>query len=296
MKELIEEFLNYLSAERGLAKNTLASYQNDLSKYERYLSNRNKGDISKTTKDDITGFIMQQKEAGISSASIGRYLAAIKGFYRFLAFERYIKADVSSVLETPKLWQNLPRFLSLNEVEKILSLPNLKSSRGIRDKAALELLYATGMRVSEISNLTVDNLNMEVGFVKCRGKGQKERIIPLGKKAQAALERYLERVRPGLDKKNNASQALFLSRLGKKISRQSFWKMLKKYVIAAKIDKTVSPHSLRHSFATHLLERGADLRIVQEMLGHANISTTQIYTHINQQRLKSIHKKFHPRP
>jgi integrase/recombinase XerD len=239
---------------------------------------------------------MQQKDAGISTSSIGRYLAAIKGFYRFLVLERYIKTDVSSVLEAPKLWQKLPEVLSLDEVERILNLPNLKSQWGIRDKAALELLYATGMRVSEISNLTVSNLNMDVGFIKCLGKGQKERIIPLGKKAQAALQRYLQKVRPALAPKSNSNDALFLSRLGKKLSRQSFWKMIKKYVRLAHIKRDISPHTLRHSFATHLLERGADLRIVQEMLGHANISTTQIYTHINKERLKSIHKKFHPRP
>jgi integrase/recombinase XerD len=296
MNELIEEFLNYLSVEKGLSDNTLSAYRTDLGKYTSFLKKRNKADIAQTTKDDITDFIMSQKDSGISPASIGRYLAAIKGFYRFLALERYIKTDVSSVLEGPKLWQKLPDVLSLDEVEKILSLPNLKDSWGIRDKAALELLYATGMRVSEIANLKLENINLDVGFIKCKGKGQKERIIPLGKKAKIALERYINKVRPNLEKKTKPSDVLFISRLGRGISRQSFWKMIKKYVQKARIKKDVSPHSLRHSFATHLLERGADLRIVQEMLGHANISTTQIYTHINKERLKSIHKKYHPRP
>ena len=296
MNELIDEFLNYLSVERGLSDNTLYSYRNDLNKYILFLHKRKITDIKLTTKDEITEFIMQQKDAGISTSSIGRYLASIKGFYRFLVMERYIKTDISSVLEAPKLWQNLPEVLSLDEVERILNLPNLKSQWGIRDKAAMELLYATGMRVSEISNLTLDNLNMDVGFIKCMGKGQKERTIPLGRKAQTAISRYLLKVRPGLTSKSSANEALFLSRLSKKLSRQSFWKMIKKYVRLAKIKRDISPHTLRHSFATHLLERGADLRIVQEMLGHANISTTQIYTHINKARLKSIHKKFHPRP
>jgi integrase/recombinase XerD len=296
MKELIEEFLNYLLVERGLSENTILSYRNDLNKYLQFLEIKKITDIQLSTKEDIMEFITLQKDKGISATSIGRYLAAIKGFYRFLAFERYVKSDVSSVLEAPKLWQKLPEVLSLDEVEKILNLPNLKTSLGIRDKAALELLYATGMRVSELSNLTIDNLNLDVGFIKCKGKGQKERIVPLGKKAQVALERYIEKVRPSLIKKGEVNQALFLSRLGRKISRQSFWKMIKKYVRQARIKKDISPHTLRHSFATHLLERGADLRIVQEMLGHANISTTQIYTHINKERLKTIHKKFHPRP
>ncbi|MDP8261394.1 MAG: site-specific tyrosine recombinase XerD [Candidatus Kappaea frigidicola] len=296
MKELIEEFLNYLSVERGLSDNTLYSYRNDLNKYALFLNKRKKSDIQLTSKDDITEFIMQEKDAGISTASIGRYLASIKGFYRFLVLERYIKTDISSVLEAPKLWQKLPEVLSLDEVERIINLPNLKTPWGIRDKAAIELLYATGMRVSEISNLAIDNLNMDVGFIKCLGKGQKERIIPLGRKAQTALDRYLVKVRPELINKARSDRALFLSRLGKKLSRQSFWKMIKKYVRLAKIKRDISPHTLRHSFATHLLERGADLRIVQEMLGHANIATTQIYTHINKERLKSIHKKFHPRP
>jgi integrase/recombinase XerD len=296
MNDLIEEFLNYLSVEKGLSSNTLSAYRTDLGKYTSFLKKRNRTDIGQTTKEDITDFIMNQKETGISPASIGRYLAAIKGFYRFLALERYIKTDVSSVLEGPKLWQKLPDVLSLDEVEKILSLPNLKDVWGIRDKAALELLYATGMRVSEIANLKLENVNLDVGFIKCKGKGQKERIIPLGKKAKIALERYIKKVRPNLEKKSKPSEVLFISRLGRSISRQSFWKMIKKYVKKARIKKDVSPHSLRHSFATHLLERGADLRIVQEMLGHANISTTQIYTHINKERLKSIHKKYHPRP
>lgn len=296
MKKLIEEFLNYLSVERGLSDNTLCSYRNDLNKYLQSLNKRAISDIQLTTRDDITRFIMRQKDAGISTSSIGRYLASIKGFYRFLVLERYIKTDISSVLEAPKLWQKLPEVLSLSEVERILNLPNLKNRWGVRDKAVLELLYATGMRVSEISNLTVDNLNMDVGFIKCSGKGQKERIIPLGKKAQTAIERYLIKVRPQLIRKSCPSEALFISRLGKKLSRQSFWKTIKKYVRLAKIKRDISPHTLRHSFATHLLERGADLRIVQEMLGHVNISTTQIYTHINKERLKSIHRKYHPRP
>ncbi|MCK5305622.1 MAG: site-specific tyrosine recombinase XerD [Candidatus Omnitrophica bacterium] len=296
MKKLIDEFINYLSVERGLADNTLYAYRQDLKKYISHLRLKRVTAIEQTTKDDIVNFIMREKDAGLSSNSISRRLAAIKGFYRFLVMERYLKRDISSVLETPKLWHKLPEVLNLEEVERILKRPNLKNWLGIRDKAVLELVYATGMRASEITGLTRGNLNLEIGFIKCKGKGSKERIIPFGKEAARAIERYLKKVRPSLLKKASASDSLFLTRLGKRMSRQTFWKMIKKYLKQTKIKKDVSPHTLRHSFATHLLERGADLRIVQEMLGHSNISTTQIYTHINKERLKSIHKKYHPRP
>ena len=183
----------------------------------------------------------------------------------------------------------------MTEVDKILEGPNLKDPVGIRDKAAIELLYATGMRVSEMVDLPIEGLNLDMGFVKCKGKGDKERIVPVGDKAKDALSRYIEKVRPAIAGKRQ-DRHLFLSRLGKKISRQTFWKMIKKYTKMARIKKDITPHTLRHSFATHLLERGADLRVVQEMLGHADISTTQLYTHINKERLKSIHRQFHPRP
>lgn len=248
-----------------------------------------------TTRKQITDFIMNLKDNGLSANSISRNLAAIKSFHRFLVIERYIKDDVTSVMDSPKLWKKLPEVLNLEEVERLLSKPNLRDWLGIRDKAALELMYATGMRVSELVDLKLDNVNLDVGFIKCKGKGQKERIIPVGRKAITAIERYLNKIRPKLVKKKENVQHLFLTRLGRKMSRQTFWKIIKKYLKRAKIKKEVSPHTLRHSFATHLLERGADLRVVQELLGHANISTTQIYTHINKERLKSIHKKYHPR-
>lgn len=296
MKELIEEYANYLSVEKGLAENTIYAYREDLGKYINYLKSKHIASVEATTRDNIIDFIGKLKNQGLSGNSISRLLAAIKGFYRFLILERYIKYDITSVLDTPKLWKKLPEVLSLDEVERLLKRPNLKNWLGIRDKAALELIYATGMRVSEIINLTNENLNLEVGFIKCKGKGQKERIIPLGKYAAEAIKRYLNKVRPVLLKKNKPSDYLFITRLGKKMSRQTFWKMIKRYLKETRIKKDVSPHTLRHSFATHLLERGADLRTLQEMLGHANIATTQIYTHINKERLKSIHRKYHPRP
>jgi integrase/recombinase XerD len=209
--------------------------------------------------------------------------------------ERLAKEDIPGVLESPKLIRPLPNVLGAQEVDRLLAAPDLRDWMGIRDKAALELMYATGMRVSELAELSMEGLNLDVGFIKCRGKGDKERIVPIGKTAKEAIERYLEKVRPGLQKNASRDSHLFLSRLGKKISRVSFWKMIKKNAKIARIKKEITPHTLRHSFATHLLERGADLRVVQEMLGHADISTTQIYTHINKERLKSIHRQFHPR-
>jgi integrase/recombinase XerD len=209
--------------------------------------------------------------------------------------ERILKSDPTSLLDSPKLWKKIPETLSLNEVEALIAQPNIRNNQGIRDKAILETLYATGMRVSEAVNLKAGSVNLEVGFLRCIGKGSKERVIPLGKKAIDSLRRYLEASRP-VFLKQKESDFLFLSRLGKRLSRQSLWKIIRRYARCARIKKPIRPHTLRHSFATHLLERGADLRSVQEMLGHANISTTQIYTHINKDRLKTIHKTFHPRP
>lgn len=295
MKEFAEMFLNYLSVERGLSLNTIVSYREDLNSYLDFISRQNIDALPKTNKNNIIDFMLAQKNKGIAANSIARRLAAIKSFYRFLVRERLLKTDPTSLVDTPKLWKKIPETLSVNEVESILRQPDIRDTQGIRDKAILETLYATGMRVSEAVNLKSDNVNLDIGFLRCIGKGNKERVIPLGKKAVASIRRYLEFSRPRLLGKN-ISEFLFLSRLGKKISRQSFWKIIKKYARLAGIKKPIRPHTLRHSFATHLLERGADLRSVQEMLGHANISTTQIYTHINKDRLKSIHRMFHPRP
>jgi integrase/recombinase XerD len=295
MRELIDIFLNYLSVERGLSQNTMVSYREDLNHYLDYLSRRHIDSLSRTGKNDIVNFMLDQKDRGLSANSIARRLAAIRVFYRFLVRERILKEDSTSLIDSPKLGKKIPETLSLNEVDALLAQPNIRTTQGLRDKAVLEAMYATGMRVSETVNLKLDNVNLEVGFLRCIGKGNKERVIPLGRKAVGSLRRYLEAARPKLLGKK-VSDYLFLSRFGKKISRQSIWKIIKKYARDARIKKPLRPHTLRHSFATHLLERGADLRAVQEMLGHANISTTQLYTHINKDRLKSIHKMFHPRP
>lgn len=294
MREFIEDFLNYLSVERGLALNTLSSYRMDLNFYMDFLEENKIGALAKTTKNEVINFMFYQKAKGLSPNSISRRLTAIKVFYRFLVRERILKTDPTSLIDSPKLWKKIPETLSVNEMELLLNQPDNKE-QGIRDRAVLEVLYATGMRVSEVVNLKMDSINQDVGFVRCIGKGNKERIIPLGKKAISCVHKYLE-VRGSRFLKKKQSEYLFLSRLGKKISRQSFWKLVKKYAAKARIKKPLKPHILRHTFATHLLERGADLRSVQEMLGHSNISTTQIYTHVNKDRLKTIHRMFHPRP
>ena len=295
MDKNIEQFLDYLSLERGLAKNTLVSYSRDLNKFAAYLEKRHIRSLSNVKKSDISDFMLSQRDSGLSPNSIARGLAAMKVFFRFLAREGVLKSDIASVIETPKLWKHLPESLSVEEVEKLLNAPNLKEWIGIRNRACLELMYATGLRVSEMINLNIRDVNLDLGVVRCIGKGSKERIVPLGKMAKTAIKRYTDKVRPKLIK-SSSENGLFITRLGRKMSRQMLWKIIKGYAKKARIDKDIKPHTLRHSFATHLLERGADLRIVQEMLGHSNISTTQIYTHINKERLKSIHKKFHPRP
>lgn len=295
MRELVENFLDYLSVERGLSRNTIISYREDLNTYLRFLESAHIDTLSKTDKNNVIDFMLYQKDRGLSANSTARRLAAIKVFYRFLVKERILKVDPTSLIDSPKLWKKIPQTLSLNEVEVLINQPNLRNKQGIRDRAILEVLYATGMRVSEAVNLKKDNVNLDIGFLRCIGKGNKERVIPLGKKAIVSLKRYLQSSRPQLLKKRE-SDLLFLNRFGEKISRQSLWKMIRRYAQEARIKKPIRPHILRHSFATHLLERGADLRSVQEMLGHSNIATTQIYTHINKDRLKTIHKMFHPRP
>ena len=294
MEHLLEEFLNYLTVERGLSKNTIAAYGTDLKHFIARMEALGIKDIAKIRRQDITGYMLYLKDSGIGSNSISRGLVAIKMFYRFLIQEHLAKEDVSGVIESPKLIRGLPDVLNTDEVDKLLSCPDLRDKIGIRDKAALELLYASGMRVSEIVELTKEGVNLDIGFIKCRGKGDKERVVPIGKKAREAVVRYLEKVRPAM-LKGREDPHLFISRLGRKISRITFWKMIKRYAKLSRIKKEITPHTLRHSFATHLLEHGADLRVVQEMLGHADIATTQLYTHIDRTRLKSIHKQFHPR-
>ena len=295
MKELIDSFLDYLTVERGLAKNTIIAYRQDLNIYLDFMIKRGYNALSQISKNDITEFMLSAKNKGISPVSISRRLAAIRMFHRFLARERVLKSDPTTLIDSPKLWKKIPDTLSLNEVEALIAQPDPRDFQGARDRAILETLYATGMRVSEATDLKAANVNLDIGFLRCIGKGNKERVIPLGKKAIHSINRYLEFSRPHFLKKKT-SELLFINRSGEKISRQSVWKLIKRYAKEAKIKKPIKVHTLRHSFATHLLEGGADLRSVQEMLGHSSISTTQIYTHIDKERLKKIHKMFHPRP
>jgi len=291
---LIDEFMQHILVERGLARNTKDAYERDLLKYTRYLITHRMGQIKKVDRRHITNYLLSLKEKGISPNSISRNLAAVKMFHRYLLRERILEHDITSVIDTPRVWKRIPGYLSMKEVDDLLGAPRSDKRLERRDKAILEMFYATGMRVSEIANVKIGDMNLNMGYIRCFGKGSKERVIPLGRRAIEAIERYRDRDRKKLLSKND-TDTLFISRLGKKMTRLSFWKIIKKYQKRAGIRKDISPHTLRHSFATHLLECGADLRSVQEMLGHTDISTTQIYTAISKDRLKKVHAKFHPR-
>ena len=293
MEIYLESFIDYLRVEKGLSVNTILSYNQDLKKYTIFLKKNKINEPRSITRKNITDFLFNLRKS-ISPTSIARILSTIKNFHRFLLRDKITSSDPSELIETPRLDKKIPDFLSVEEVGSLLKAPNIKRRHGIRNRAILELMYATGLRVSELTAIKISDINLEVGFIKCTGKGSKERIVPLGKVAQHFLTKYEFEAR----KKflgDSVCSYLFLAQGGKKISRQSVWKIIKQIVNKAKIKKKVSPHTLRHSFATHLLENGADLRSVQEMLGHASITTTQIYTHINQRRLKKIHSQFHPR-
>ncbi len=293
MKIYCEAFNDYLKVEKGLSQNSILSYSQDLKKYVDYLSKSGITEPSKIASKDISNLLFNLR-GKISVSSIARMLSTIKSFHKFLVREKIVSSNPVEFIETPKLEKKIPSFFTFEEINKILKEPNLKNHYGIRDRAILELMYATGLRVSEVSLLKISDINLELGFIKCKGKGSKERLVPLGKIAEGFLKKYMDEARPTLLGKK-VSQYLFLAQGGYRLSRQSIWKMIKKTVYLSGIRKKASPHTFRHSFATHLLERGADLRSVQEMLGHSNITTTQVYTHINQTRLKEIHGKFHPR-
>jgi len=294
MKKFVEEFINFLAVERGLADNTLIAYRTDLTKYASFCEDKGIKDIDLIKRDHITQYMYAQKEKGLSANSIARKLAAIKVFHRFLVRDRLAKNDPTVLVETPRVWKRVPDVLSTDEIEHMINASKGQGWQATRDQAILELFYASGMRVSELANLRIDNINLDLGYLRCVGKGSKERIIPIGQRAREAVKEYCDTVREKMIKGQPIIE-LFVSRLGKKISRQSIWKIIKYYAKKAKIKKTIKPHTLRHSFATHLLEHGADLRSVQEMLGHADISTTQIYTHVDKERLKTVHKTYHPR-
>ncbi|MCP2605296.1 site-specific tyrosine recombinase XerD [Candidatus Aminicenantes bacterium AH-873-B07] len=292
MMDYIKLFLDYLSIEKGLSQNTIQSYKRDLEKLQIFL--RKKCSIIKAKEKDIVEFIQYLGKSNLSSRSIARCLSAIKSFYKFLILEGIIKINPTLNLSSPKIWLTLPRYLTFEEVEKLLTLPDESDELGLRDKAMLETMYATGLRVSELISLKLNNLNLENGYIKCAGKGGKERIIPLGKIANQKIRDYLKFSRPKLLKRKK-SELLFINYRGESLTRQGFWKIIKNYAYRIGLKSKITPHILRHSFATHLLEKGADLRSVQLMLGHSQITTTQIYTHITRERLKKLYDKYHPR-
>ncbi|MBV8516737.1 MAG: site-specific tyrosine recombinase XerD [Acidobacteria bacterium] len=285
-------YLDYLSVEKGLARNSLASYAIDLRHFGHWL-NEQRLDVETIERIHIVKYFQSLRAAGISARSVARALAAIRGLFRFLVAERHLKVDPTENLENPKLWSTLPKSLQPSEVEALLAAPDRTTPDGLRDAAMLELLYATGLRVSELIKVRIDEVVFDAGFVRTMGKGSKERIVPFGDTAKAVMVEYLEKGRPELDK--YADPHLFLSRRGRPMTRQSFWMKIVRYAREADIRTHISPHVLRHSFATHLLENGADLRSVQMMLGHADISTTQIYTHVSRARLQRMYESFHPR-
>jgi len=292
--ELIDRYYNYLSVERRLSANTLESYGRDIKKYLIFLESRNNRSVAASTRLDLLAFINVEKKRGLSSRSCARALSCVKTFFKFLVQDGVLKKSLILDVETPRLEKKLPNVLSVDEVEALIATPDTDTALGLRDRALFELLYATGLRVSELVSLTVNAINVEAGFVLVMGKGSKERVIPVGEEALKWLRRYLLEARQ-LILRARTSKYLFTDRSGARLSRQGFWKIVKKYCLKAGIVKNISPHTLRHSFASHLLAGGADLRSVQTMLGHEDISTTQIYTHVEKERLKTIHDKYHPR-
>jgi integrase/recombinase XerD len=289
---LLDQFMNQLKVERGLSANTLAAYSHDLLTFFDFLGRKGVAPLE-VTQDDLIAYV-GEKRPHLSARSLARCLVSIRMFYRFCVSEEKIETNPARLLGIPKLHQHLPDILSRDEVEALLSQPDVQTVLGKRDKAMLELLYATGLRVTELIDLRVNNINLDAGFVRTMGKGSKERIVPMGSQAMDALRQYLGGGRASLLKRGGSS-CLFLSSRGRSMTRQGFWKIIKGYALKAGIVRRVTPHTLRHSFATHLLEGGADLRSVQVMLGHSDISTTQIYTHVAREKLRSIHEKYHPR-
>lgn len=288
--DFLKDFILFLTAEKGLSKNTVLSYSSDLKHYFTYL-NKNNINLEAVEHNNLSDFFWQQKLEGLKPRSLYRLMETIRQFHKFLFAENKLKNDPSVNLTAPRLPLNLPHLLTINEVENLLlSIPG-KKEYDIRNRAMIELLYATGLRVSELVNLDINNIDINSGYLRVIGKGNKERIVPINDKACQYIKNYLH-IR---NKKFSQSEGLFLNRSGSKISRIEFWRQLKSYALKAGINKIIYPHALRHSFATHILNGGADLRFVQEMLGHSSISTTQIYTHVDNEKLKELHKKYHPR-
>jgi len=294
MHHLIDEYLNFMAVEKGASRNTIDGYSRDLNRYAVFVEERGVVEISGIETEDVIAYLASLHGEGLAANSVNRALAAIRGFYRYLLREKKVDHTPMAHIVLAKVWTRLPDVLSREEMALLLAQPGEETPAEIRDSAMLELMYATGIRVSELIGLTVNSINWQVGYLVAMGKGEKERIVPVGQTAYERVKRYQEAARPLL-LKGRESDLLFLNRSGKGLTRQGFWKIVKKYAAKAGLDKAIHPHTFRHSFASHLLEGGADLRSVQIMLGHADISTTQIYTHVTRERLKEIHRKYHPR-
>src|SRR3989339_1266669 len=292
-QELLESFLQYLAVEKNLAKNTVMSYGSDLKLFFQHLE-KTKRNVTEIHQDEIVEYIMQrkfEKDSPLHEKSIFRLIESLRHFYKFLILDEHTTVDPTINIRLPKIPSRLPQVLSIDEMKQLLNTMPDKNERDIRYKAMFELLYAAGLRVSELVGLEKGNLDLKVGYVRVIGKGRKERIVPISKRAIFCIEKYIE----FRDKKYPNAKALFVSKFGKALSRVEFWNQIKKYAAKAGITRKISPHSIRHAFATHLLTGGADLRVLQEMLGHSSISTTQIYTHVDREHLKELHKKNHPR-
>lgn len=288
-------FLEYLTVELGLSANTRQAYERDLRLFCKTLGFKNSDALVNVSREQITGYMTQLKEKGLAAATIARKLAAIKAFFRFMTAEGYMDANPAEVVEAGTKGIKLPRVLSEDEVVRLLNQPDITTAEGFRDRTMLEVLYATGMRVSELINLTLERVDLNMKYIIAFGKGSKERIVPLGSAAAEFLQQYLEKVRPKLTHADRNTNIVFLAFGGHELTRQRFWQIIRAYGRKANINKALTPHILRHSFATHLLDNGADLRSVQELLGHSDISTTQIYTHLTNKRLRDIYAKAHPR-
>jgi integrase/recombinase XerD len=290
----ISSYLTHVKVEKGLSVNTVSAYRRDLAKFSEFAQKR-KLALEAVSRDDLVDFLAGLYRQKLESKSVARHLVSLRNFFRFAQIQELVPVDPSVNLESPKIRRSLPGYLRLEEVERLLAQADAKTPFGLRDRAMLEVLYSAGLRVSELVGLRVSDLDMKVGCVRCIGKGDKERIVPIGKKALAIVDRYLHEARPKLIGKAAGSPTLFVNRRGGALSRVGVWKILSAYGRRAGLRVALTPHMLRHSFATHLLERGADLRSVQLMLGHADISTTQIYTHVVEERLKQVYKAHHPR-
>jgi integrase/recombinase XerD len=296
MRFLLDQFMDHLMLERGLSENTRLAYGHDLTEFLAFLSRRGRAGIQEVQRRDILDFLMEGKQKGLAASSLARRMVAIKVFFRHLSREGLLATNVADALDSPRLWKILPPTMTIEEVERLLAAPDSSTVRGLRDRAVLETFYATGLRVSELAGLTLESLHFDAEYIRCVGKGDKERVVPIGGRAIAAVQAWLERGRPAYATRGGgASRAVFLSRLGHPLSRITLWRHIRAYARKAGIRKEISPHMLRHSFASHLLANGASLRIIQEMLGHVDISTTQIYTHVDQGRLQSVHHQYHPR-